>query len=311
MSSADFAAQLGTWQTRCNRALQKALGESDSEFDSAAGPLLQRLFEASDYALNSGGKRLRPALVYAGAAAVDATALDRRPLNEALDSAACAVELIHAYSLVHDDLPSMDDDDLRRGQPTVHKAFDEATAILAGDALQARAFELLANQSQLEPATRLQLLRLLTAASGARGMVGGQVMDIAATGQSATLAEVEAMHALKTGALMRASVAMGATVAGAGRQQLAQLDRFSRNFGLAFQYCDDVLDATGTTQSLGKAAGADAALCKSTTVSLLGVEAARARVEELTAAAVAALSDFSGQPELLLGLAQFVAERSR
>ena len=311
MSGADFAAHLDSWQKRCNRALRKALGESDSEFDGAAGPFLQRLFEASDYALNSGGKRLRPALVYAGAAAVDATALDRSPLHAALDGAACAVELIHAYSLVHDDLPSMDDDDLRRGQPTVHKAFDEATAILAGDALQARAFELLANQSQLEPATRLQLLRLLTAASGARGMVGGQVMDITATGQSSTLAEVEAMHALKTGALMRASVAMGATVAGAGRQQLAQLDRFSRYFGLAFQYCDDVLDATGTTQSLGKVAGADAALCKSTTVSLLGVEAARARVEELTAAAVAALSGFNGQPELLLGLAQYVAERAR
>ena len=307
MNSTDFEARLSTLQARCNRALTVALGEPGSEFNSSAAPLLKRLFQAGDYALNTPGKRIRPALVYAAAAAVDAQAIH----HPALDGAACAVEMVHAYSLTHDDLPSMDDDDLRRGRPTVHKAFDEATAILAGDALQARAFELLANLDKLDAARRSRLVAILAAASGPRGMVGGQAIDIDATDQTIGMESLQAMHALKTGALIRVSVAMGATVAGADEGELSQLDLYAHNIGLAFQIRDDVLNATSDTDDLGKRAGSDVAHNKSTYVSLLGVEGARAKSAELMAESVAALSGFPGQTGLLLGLARYIVDRTK
>ena len=307
MNSTDFEARLSTLQARCNRALAVALGEPGSEFNSSAVPLLKRLFQAGDYALNTPGKRIRPALVYAAAAAVDAQAIH----HPALDGAACAVEMVHAYSLTHDDLPSMDDDDLRRGRPTLHKAFDEATAILAGDALQARAFELLANLGKLDAARCSRLVAILAAASGPRGMVGGQAIDIDATDQTIGMESLQAMHALKTGALIRASVAMGATVAGADERELSQLDLYAHNIGLAFQIRDDVLNATGDTDDLGKRAGSDAAHNKSTYVSLLGVAGARAKSAELLAESMAALSGFPGQTGLLLGLARYIVDRTK
>ncbi len=306
MGSPTFDAELGAWQARSNRALQSALGEVDSEFSGHATPLLQQLFDASDYALNGGGKRVRPALVYAAARAIDDASLD----NPALDAAACAVEMIHAYSLVHDDLPAMDDDDLRRGRATTHKAYDEATAILVGDALQARAFEVLIEADSVSPSICLQLLGQLSAASGARGMVGGQAIDIAAVDADIDLSHLQALHALKTGALIRASVAMGAIVAGASEAQLAALDNYAAATGLAFQVCDDILDASGDSAVLGKTAGADAAHNKPTYVSLFGIEDARVKADQLLADALAALAQLGEPADGLRQLARYIVLRS-
>lgn len=307
MSADRFSVELEGLHARCDDALVRLLGHGSSEFSAAAGPYLTRLFEASAYSLTRGGKRLRPALVYASAVAVDASCREA----PALDYAACAAEMIHAYSLVHDDLPAMDDDDLRRGQPTCHIAFDEATAVLVGDGLQARAFELLTDAPELSADARLELVRGLTAASGARGMVGGQAIDVAAVDASIDLAQLESMHALKTGALIRASVAMGAIVAGASAAQLEALDDYGDAIGLAFQICDDVLDATGDSGTLGKQAGADAAHNKPTYVSLLGLSEARARAEALLGDALAALGDFGDSAWLLRELANYIVHRDR
>jgi geranylgeranyl diphosphate synthase type II len=301
----DFQREMDLLHQRCDNALVRLLGHGSSEFSAGAGPHLTRLFEASAYSLTRGGKRVRPALVYASALAVDES------IREApsLDYLACAAEMIHAYSLVHDDLPAMDDDDLRRGQPTCHIAFDEATAVLVGDGLQARAFELLTDAPGVSPAARLDLVRLLTAAAGARGMVGGQAIDIAAVDTAIDVSQLETMHALKTGALIRASVGMGAIVAGASEQQLEALDDYADAIGLAFQICDDLLDATGDSATLGKQAGADAANNKPTYVSLLGVEGARARAEALLADAQAALAGFDDAAWLLRELANYIVHR--
>lgn len=227
-----MTTDLSALQARCNTALEQSLGELASEFHPAASNYLQQLFQASEYTLK-GGKRIRAALVYAAAEVIDPNQLGNLTLeNPALDTVACAVEMIHAYSLVHDDLPAMDDDDLRRGRATVHKQYDEATAILVGDALQARAFELIANESGFSTDTRLQLIQILASASGARGMVGGQAIDVAAAGKQVSLEHLEAMHALKTGALIRASVATGALSAGATNSQLATLDAYAVAIGL-------------------------------------------------------------------------------
>lgn len=298
-------------QERCNGVLVGLLGHGNSEFSPAAGPYLVRLFEASAYSLTRGGKRVRPALVYAAAAAVNPQALatedDATP--GALDYIACAVEMIHAYSLVHDDLPAMDDDELRRGQPTTHVAFDEATAVLVGDGLQARALELLTDAPGLSPGTRVELLRTLAAAAGSRGMVGGQAIDIAAVDQTITISHLETMHALKTGALIRASVTMGAIAAGATEAQLGALDDYADAIGLAFQVCDDVLDATGDSETLGKQAGADAAHHKPTYVSLLGLEKSREKARKLLNEALAALEGFGDSAALLEEIATYIVDR--
>jgi farnesyl diphosphate synthase len=264
-----------------------------------------KLHQAMRYSVLSGGKRVRPLLVYAAG-----NALSAEPA--ALDAAACAVECIHAYSLVHDDLPAMDDDDLRRGKPTCHKAFGEATAILAGDALQSMAFCILAHadMSQLSAARRLKMIELLAQASGSRGMIGGQVLDLAAIGAELDIAELEDMHVHKTGALIRAAVLLGAFCAGElPDAAFKALDRYGKYVGLAFQVQDDILDVTGSTADLGKQAGADQALNKPTYPSLLGLKGARERARELHEAAIASLADMDQRADPLRWLSAYIVNR--
>lgn len=272
-----FQGLLERWQSRIERELSARLPPV------SARP--SRLHEALRYSALGGGKRVRPVLAYATASALGIP-------ETSVDGVACAVELIHAYSLVHDDLPAMDDDDLRRGRPTCHKAFDEATAILVGDALQVLAFETLASDPGLprDAAVRLDLVRLLAAASGTAGMAGGQALDLAAVGRQLSLAEVEEMHARKTGALIHAAVMMAAACSGGVSPAVAHaLDEFARAIGLAFQIQDDLLDIEGEVAQLGKATGADRALNKPTYPSCVGVEPARRRMHELHSHALAAL----------------------
>ncbi len=310
--SAEPSPELAALQERCNAVLVRLLGHGNSEFAAEAGPHLVRLFEASAYALTRGGKRIRPLLVYAAASAVRPGCLDADGHDpSAIDYVACAAEMVHAYSLVHDDLPAMDNDDLRRGQPTTHKAFDEATAILVGDGLQARALELLADAPDIDAEVRIDLVRTLSAAAGLRGMVGGQAIDIGAVEQAIGAGHLETMHALKTGALIRASVAMGALVASASEEQLAALDDYADAIGLAFQVCDDILDATSDSETLGKRAGADEALHKPTYVSTLGLDAARSKAEALLAEAQSALLNFGDDAALLREIADFIVHRLR
>jgi geranylgeranyl pyrophosphate synthase len=301
-----MTTDLASLQDRCNNALKTALGDMSSEFNVAAAPLLGNLFDASDYALNGGGKRVRPALVFSAAEAIDASVLK----SPGLDAVACAVELIHAYSLVHDDLPAMDDDDVRRGRATVHRAFDEATAVLVGDALQARAFEILVQAEELSDSARLQLVGILSAASGARGMVGGQMIDVAAVDADIDLDHLQAMHSLKTGALIRASVALGGVVANADSSQMSALDGYACNIGLAFQVCDDILDASADSQTLGKTAGADAARNKPTYVSLLGLKGAEEKAQGLLEAALKAIETMGDSADSLRELARYILARS-
>ena len=261
-----------------------------------------QLKAAMHYSLTNGGKRVRPLLVYASARAIQPT------MSEGLDWIAAALESIHAYSLVHDDLPAMDDDDLRRGKATTHIAFDEASAILAGDALQTLAFELLA----LAPLTadlRVSLVAQLARASGASGMVLGQAIDLAAVNQQLNLAQLERMHQHKTGALISASVAMGATAAGANSTQLGALGRYAEAIGLAFQVQDDILDVTSDTETLGKQQGADSSHNKPTYVSLLGLDAAKAKARELHQSAHQAIADFGAEADALRQLADYIIER--
>ena len=293
----DLHALLEGYRGRVERALLDWLPPEDAE--------PARLHAAMRYAVLDGGKRVRPALVYLAGRVAGAEEI-------ALDGPAVAVELIHAYSLVHDDLPAMDDDDLRRGKPTCHRAFDEATAILAGDALQALAFRVLAEDpaSHGDGATRLRRVRILADAAGAPGMVGGQVLDIEATGRSLGLDGLRAVHARKTGALIRASVQLGAlgnpTLP---EERLQALDRYAERLGLAFQVQDDVLDVIGDPEALGKSQGADAARQKSTYPALLGLEAARQHVRELTDEAVRHLEAFGPEADPLRDLAAYLAER--
>ncbi|MES3008495.1 MAG: farnesyl diphosphate synthase [Pseudomonadota bacterium] len=263
------------------------------------------LRNAMQYASLQGGKRVRPLLVYAAA-----QALGEELANA--DAAACAVELVHCYSLVHDDLPAMDDDALRRGMPTVHIAFNEATAILAGDALLSLAFRLLSDphSTTVSDGTRLRMINLLAAASGYEGMVAGQSIDFDAMGRSLTLQELENMHSLKTGALISASVQLGALCTErATAAQLAALQHYSRCIGLAFQVQDDILDVISDTATLGKTQGADQALNKPTYVSLLGLEGATRKARELCETAVAALQDFDTGADALRQIALYIVER--
>ncbi len=265
---------------------------------------LERLESAMAYVLLGGGKRVRPVLVYAAGEALGA------PL-EHLDGPACAVECIHAYSLVHDDLPAMDDDDLRRGRPTCHRAYDEATAILAGDALQALAFQLLADDTHtpLPDAIRLAMTRTLAEAAGAAGMVGGQAIDLGAVGRTLDEARLTRMHRLKTGALIEASVVLGALAAGAGEDDLAHLRRYARAIGLAFQVQDDILDVTASTEEMGKTQGADAQVGKPTYVTLLGLDGARKAAGELRDEARESLAAIPGDTALLAWLADYIVRR--
>jgi len=288
--------------------LARARARVEAALDACLPPATAapgRLHTAMRYATLEGGKRLRAALVYA-----TGEALGAHP--EILDTPACALELIHAYSLVHDDLPAMDNDDLRRGKPTCHKAFDEATAILVGDALHTLAFELLARDPGLGvPAERrLAMIARLAAAAGSAGMAGGQAIDLDATGRMLTLAELEDMHARKTGALIRAAVALGALTADAKPEWLARLDNYARHIGLAFQIVDDVLDVEGDTATLGKPQGSDAERAKPTYPAILGLERARALARECHAAALESLSPLEDNARLLREIADFIIHRT-
>ena len=268
----------------------------------------ERLRDAMRYSLFNGGKRVRPILVYAGGLAIDTTLSDKQ--IETLDTIACAVECIHAYSLVHDDLPAMDDDDLRRGKPTCHIAFDEANAILAGDALQTLAFELLCHTPHTTAVIRLELLKQLTRAAGVHGMVLGQAVDLAAVNQQVDLTHLEMMHHHKTGALINASVVMGAIACGANIEQLNALKDYAAAIGLAFQVQDDILDVTTDTATLGKQQGADIARNKPTYVSLLGLEKAQHKARELQQQALASISKFDQGAGRLRELAAYIIERT-
>jgi farnesyl diphosphate synthase len=298
MDSAAGAPPLADWMrerlVRFETCAQAAL--------PPAGRSPQRLHEAMRYAALGGGKRVRPLLVYAAGEWAGAPAA-------VLDCAALAVEFVHVYSLIHDDLPCMDDDVLRRGRPTVHVAFDEATAMLAGDALQAEAFRVLAD-APASADVRAALMRELAHAASTSGMCGGQAIDLAATGKRLTQDELEAMHRMKTGALLLAAVRMGAMAAGVHGAALEPLDRYGRAVGLAFQVVDDVLDVEGSAQELGKTAGKDARQNKPTYVSVLGLAAARARAEELRREALAALAEAGSGAARLRQLADFIVLRS-
>ena len=262
-----------------------------------------RVLEAMRYATLAGGKRLRPFLVFASSRLFDVS--KARALR-----VGAAVELIHSYSLIHDDLPAMDDDDLRRGQPSCHRKFDEATAILAGDALQALAFEALAHEDTHPDAeVRIDLVRRLAIAAGCTGMVGGQMIDLEAEGTSPGIGIVSRMHALKTGALMTFACEAGAVLAGAPAEALQALSEYSRDLGLAFQIADDLLDAEGNSNDIGKTAGKDAAAGKATFVSVLGLNQARARAREHARAASDRLAAFDGRADLLRTVAAFVIDR--
>ena len=262
-----------------------------------------KLFEAMHYSVFNGGKRLRPALCFAAAEAVSAS-------DSNTTRVAAAVEMIHAYSLIHDDLPAMDDDDLRRGVPTCHIKFDEATAILAGDALQSLAFKQL-SELDLSAPTILQLVSLLSDLAGCNGMVTGQAIDLASTGKQLSAEELTYMHNHKTGALIEASVVMGAIATDqASSDQLQALRQFSRAIGLAFQIQDDILDVESSTEELGKSQGSDSANNKATYTSILGIEKARSEAERLYQQSLEALSPFGDQAQSLGVLAKFIVHRS-
>ena len=284
-------------QTRVEAALEHWLPKAQTH--PAA------LHAAMRYASLNGGKRVRPLLAYASGQAAGVA-------PEVLDGPACALELIHAYSLIHDDLPAMDDDDLRRGKPSCHKTYGEATAILAGDALQTLAFYILSHDpnSGLGADTRLAMVERLASAAGSRGMVGGQAIDLAAVGQTLDMAELEDMHIHKTGALIRASVLLGAmTNPGLEPQRLQGLDHYGKYIGLAFQVQDDILDVEGSTEVLGKAAGADESRDKPTYPALLGLKGAKQRALELHEAALASLKAFDARADPLRWLSAYIVER--
>lgn len=290
-------SRIESYRNRIEQVLDRCLALPD------AGT--ERLREAMRYSTLGGGKRLRPALVYLTGESLGA------PLTD-LDAPAAAVELIHVYSLVHDDLPAMDDDDLRRGRATCHRAYDEATAILVGDALQALAFSVLADETlgQVAPATRLAMIKTLAFAAGTAGMAGGQAVDLAAVGQTLSVDAVENMHRRKTGALIKGSVLLGALGAGINSGvQFHALEQFGDEIGLAFQIQDDILDVEGDVAVLGKTTGADAALSKPTYPSTVGLPAARDRARGLRDRAVAALAPLGPRNAPLVELAQFVVSR--
>ena len=273
---------------------------------AGTGEALDTISQACSYVLTNGGKRIRPTLVYAAA-----QALGHKGHGTDLDHVACALEMIHTYSLVHDDLPAMDDDDLRRGRPSCHKAFNEATAILAGDALQAWAFELLADAPGFNTVQRVALIKSLAKAAGLQGMVGGQAMDIAATNTDVNLQQLQSMHAFKTGAIIRAALTMGGIAASASAEQLSALDTYGTHIGLAFQVVDDILDVEGNAETLGKTQGKDSKANKPTYVSLMGLDGAKKESQRLLQAALEALGEFGVSADSLRGLAHYIIARDR
>ncbi|NRA42407.1 MAG: polyprenyl synthetase family protein [Pseudomonadales bacterium] len=297
---------LASAKVRVDECLSQAI-DQQLETTAAYPNSLQRLAEASHYATANGGKRIRPALFFATLDALEETGLIM-PNAEDCALIASSIECIHSYSLVHDDLPAMDDDDLRRGQASCHIAYDEATAILVGDGLQALAFELL-SQTQLPATIQIQLVQALAQAAGNQGMVGGQAIDLASENQTITLTALEQLHRLKTGALIRAAVLMAAISMNASPSQRDALAQFANAVGLAFQVHDDVLDIESDTATLGKTQGADLALNKSTYPKLIGLAAAKAKASALLQQSLAALDQLGGDAEALRMIARFAVER--
>jgi len=291
-----------TFENRTGHYTERVATMLDSVLPAATDePRL--LHDAMRYAVFNGGKRVRPLLVYAAGECLQV------PAN-ALDAPAAAIELIHAFSLVHDDLPAMDDDDLRRGKPTVHRQYDEATAILAADALQPLAFSVIASSSELTAQARSRLVKVIADACGSLGMTGGQSLDLQAEGQELDVGQIETMYAMKTGALIHASVLAPALIAdNITMEQTAAIDAFGRIIGIAFQIKDDILDVTGETEVIGKLAGADQRLSKATYPELLGVDRAIQRCDELLANALEKLDDFGDNAAPLRWLARYIVER--
>ncbi len=295
-------SNLKTYLTACQSRVERAL---DARLPGE-NILPQTLHQAMRYSVLDGGKRTRPLLTYATGQALGLS-------EDVLDAQACAVEFIHVYSLIHDDLPAMDNDDLRRGKPTCHKAFDEATAILAGDALQAMAFELLANDPSIQVGSdaRLKMIAALTRASGSQGMVGGQAIDLGSVGRKLTLPELENMHIHKTGALIRASVNLAALSKPDLDVDVAKkLDHYAKCIGLSFQVKDDILDVESDTATLGKTQGKDVDNDKPTYPALLGMTGAKEKAQELHEQAVASLTGFGSEADLLRDLSLYIIERS-
>ena len=293
----NLAERMAAWQARVDLALDTWLPQPTIE------PF--RLHQAMRYSVLNGGKRIRPVLVYAAGHAMNVP-------ETQLDAPACAVECIHAYSLIHDDLPAMDNDDLRRGKPTCHRAFDEATAILAGDALQALAVYTLSHglDPQIPAEQRLAMIDLLAVSSGSRGMAGGQALDLDAVGKTLTEAQLENMHIHKTGALIRTSILFGALCSTSKNEEAtAKLDHYAKCVGLAFQIHDDVLDETADTHTLGKTQGADRALNKPTYPAIIGLDASIKLADELANAAIDSLAGFNDNANPLRQLARYVVER--
>jgi geranylgeranyl pyrophosphate synthase len=293
--AASFDNRIAHYTARVADALDAAL--------PPANEAPKRLHDAMRYAVFNGGKRVRPLLVYATGECLG--------LREALlDAPAAAIELIHAFSLVHDDLPAMDDDDIRRGKPTLHRQFDEATAILAADALQPLAFSVLAAIPDVPAQTRVRLVGLVADAAGSIGMTGGQSMDLAAEGRSLSAEQIEHMYSLKTGALIHAAVASASLLAeNLDDDRASALEAFGRTIGIAFQIKDDILDVEGETEVIGKQSGADQRLGKATYPGLVGVDEARARCGSLLRSALEQLDDFGDDADSLRWLARFIVER--
>ncbi|MET0027821.1 MAG: (2E,6E)-farnesyl diphosphate synthase [Candidatus Thiodiazotropha sp.] len=286
----------------CKQRVEQALDQRLPSPHTLPG----RLHEAMRYSCLDGGKRIRPLLVYATGQALGVEL-------EILDAPACAIELMHVYSLVHDDLPAMDDDDLRRNRPTCHRAFDEATAILVGDALQTLAFQVICCDQKMpaDPSLRMAMVETLARASGSRGMAGGQALDLDAVGRELNLAELENLHIHKTGALIRAAVRMGAQLsASADAAQIAQLDHYAKCIGLAFQIRDDILDVEGDTETLGKTQGKDKAQEKPTYPSILGLSEAKEKAESLVREALQSLEGFDTGADPLRWIAAYITART-
>ncbi|NVM21209.1 MAG: polyprenyl synthetase family protein [Desulfobacterales bacterium] len=295
----DLKPYLKAKQRTINAALKKLWDDRE--------PYPSPLVQAMRYSIGAGGKRLRPVLCIAASEATGGAEADVMP-------AALALELIHTYSLIHDDLPAMDDDDLRRGKPSCHKAFNEATAILAGDALLTAAFELLAAAGRQQPADAskwLEVIYLISRASGCSGMVEGQMMDLCSEGKMITLEELDCLQQLKTGALIEASVHAGALLGGGSFQQIAALSAYGRHIGLAFQVADDILNIEGSSEVLGKPVGSDRGRQKATGPSLMGLEQAKARAGELLDSALEQLEIFGKKAEPLAAVARYILERNR
>jgi len=292
--SAPFSKRVAYYTERVTGKLHEALPPATQN--------PARLHEAMRYAVLSGGKRIRPLLVYATGECLGVA-------ESLLDAPAVALEMIHAFSLIHDDLPAMDDDDLRRGKPTVHKRYDEATAILAADALQPLAFAVLAELEGVTPEVRLQLVRIVADACGSIGMTGGQSIDLAAEGRNLTATEIEHMYSLKTGALIHASVLSAALVNGASQDRVIALDAFARSIGIVFQIRDDILDVEGETAVIGKPAGSDQRRGKATYPGIFGLEAASDRCAELLGQALRQLDLFGSDADPLRWLARYITQR--